>query len=47
VQNRQLYIRLLRQFQPHIGALCATLLALALASLTDVLLIKQLRSWDR
>jgi ABC-type multidrug transport system fused ATPase/permease subunit len=44
VQNRQSYIRLLLQFRPHLGVLCATLLALALASLADVLLIQQLQN---
>ena len=44
MQNRQLYIRLLREFRPYIGVLCATLLALAIASLTDVLLVQQLQN---
>lgn len=44
VSNRQLYLRLLRQFTPYSGALVATVLAVGVASLTDVLLIGQLQN---
>ncbi|WP_229466490.1 hypothetical protein [Pseudoduganella plicata] len=39
-----LYLRLLQQFTPYSGALAATLFAVAIASLTDVLLIRQLQN---
>jgi subfamily B ATP-binding cassette protein MsbA len=44
VTNRQLYLRLLQQFTPYKGVLVATLFAVAIASLTDVLLIGQLKN---
>ncbi|MDC8756317.1 lipid A export permease/ATP-binding protein MsbA [Janthinobacterium fluminis] len=44
MQSRQLYFRLLQQFRPYSGAAVATLLAVAIASLTDVLLIRQLQN---
>ncbi|TWI67268.1 ATP-binding cassette, subfamily B, MsbA [Pseudoduganella lurida] len=42
--NRQLYFRLMRQFTPYNGVLLVTLCAVAVASLTDVLLISQLKN---
>jgi subfamily B ATP-binding cassette protein MsbA len=44
VQSRQLYFRLLKEFVPYKGALVATLLAVAVAALTDVMLIRQLQN---
>ncbi|WP_338762381.1 lipid A export permease/ATP-binding protein MsbA [Massilia sp. METH4] len=44
MSSRQLYSRLLSQFTPYTGALIATLLAVGVASLTDVLLIAQLQN---
>ena len=44
MQSRPLYLRLLQQFTPYGGALAATLIAVAIASLTDVLLIRQLQN---
>ena len=44
VSSRQLYYRLLLQFSPYTGALIATLFAVGIASLTDVLLIRQLQN---
>ncbi len=44
VSSRQLYSRLLLQFKPYSGALVATLVAVGIASLTDVLLIGQLQN---
>ncbi|QBE67531.1 lipid A export permease/ATP-binding protein MsbA [Pseudoduganella lutea] len=44
MSSRQLYSRLLLQFRPYSGALAATVLAVGIASLTDVLLIGQLQS---
>jgi subfamily B ATP-binding cassette protein MsbA len=44
VQSRQLYFRLLKEFKPYIGVVLATLLAVGVASLTDVLLIRQLQN---
>ncbi|SFL43303.1 ATP-binding cassette, subfamily B, MsbA [Rugamonas rubra] len=44
VQSRQLYFRLLRQFRPYGPIVGATLLAVGIASATDVLLIRQLQN---
>ena len=44
MQSRQLYFRLLGEFRPYLGAMIATLVAVAVASLTDVLLIGQLKN---
>jgi subfamily B ATP-binding cassette protein MsbA len=44
VSSRQLYSRLLLQFRPYSGALAVTLLAVGVASLTDVLLVGQLKN---
>ena len=44
MQSRQLYLRLLAQFRPYTGIAVATLLAVAVASATDVLLIRQLQN---
>jgi ATP-binding cassette, subfamily B, bacterial MsbA len=44
VSTRQLYSRLLQQFTPYTGALIATMVAVGVASLTDVLLIGQLQN---
>ncbi|UMR29574.1 hypothetical protein MJ904_21350 [Massilia sp. MB5] len=44
MQSRQLYIRLLQEFRRYGGVVAGTLLAVALAALTDVLLIAQLRN---
>ncbi len=44
MSSRQLYLRLLQQFRPYTGVLLATLLAVGVASLTDVLLIGQLKN---
>jgi subfamily B ATP-binding cassette protein MsbA len=44
VQSRQLYFRLLKEFKPYSGVLLATLLAVGVAALTDVLLIRQLQN---
>jgi subfamily B ATP-binding cassette protein MsbA len=44
VQSRQLYFRLLAQFRPYTGAVIATLIAVGIASATDVLLIRQLQN---
>jgi subfamily B ATP-binding cassette protein MsbA len=44
LKKHQLYIRLLLEFRPYIGVMCATLLALAVAAFTDVLLIRQLQN---
>ncbi|AVR96987.1 lipid A export permease/ATP-binding protein MsbA [Pseudoduganella armeniaca] len=44
MQSRPLYFRLLRQFLSHGGVLAATLIAVGVASLTDVLLIRQLQN---
>ncbi|HEY1149956.1 MAG TPA: lipid A export permease/ATP-binding protein MsbA [Pseudoduganella sp.] len=44
MQSRQLYFRLLKEFKPYSGVLLATLLAVGVAALTDVLLIRQLQN---
>jgi len=44
VQSRLLYFRLLKQFRPYGWILAATLLAVGVASATDVLLIRQLQN---
>jgi ATP-binding cassette, subfamily B, bacterial MsbA len=44
LKNRLLYFRLLLEFRPYAGQLCATLVAIAVASVTDVLLIRQLEN---
>ncbi|WP_093560564.1 lipid A export permease/ATP-binding protein MsbA [Pseudoduganella namucuonensis] len=44
MQSRQLYLRLLNQFRPYLGAMIATLVAVGVASATDVLLIAQLQN---
>jgi subfamily B ATP-binding cassette protein MsbA len=44
VQSRQLYFRLLKEFLPYKGVLLATLVAVAVAALTDVMLIRQLQN---
>jgi len=44
VQSRQLYIRLLKEFLPYKWAALVTLLGVGIASLTDVLLIRQLQN---
>jgi subfamily B ATP-binding cassette protein MsbA len=44
VQSRQLYVRLLREFLPYKWAALVTLLGVGVASLTDVLLIRQLQN---
>ncbi|WP_189442163.1 lipid A export permease/ATP-binding protein MsbA [Pseudoduganella dura] len=44
MSSRQLYSRLLLQFKPYSGVLVATLVAVGIASLTDVLLIGQLQN---
>ncbi|QGZ37898.1 ATP-binding cassette, subfamily B, MsbA [Pseudoduganella flava] len=44
MSSRQLYYRLLQQFSPYAGALVATLFAVGIASLTDVVLIRQLQN---
>ena len=44
MQSRQLYFRLLKEFFPYKGALLATLCAVAVAALTDVMLIRQLQN---
>jgi subfamily B ATP-binding cassette protein MsbA len=44
VSSRQLYSRLLLQFRPYSGVMVATLVAVGVASLTDVLLIGQLQN---
>ena len=44
MKNRLLYFRLLLEFRPYAGQLCATLVAIAVASVTDVLLIRQLEN---
>lgn len=44
MQSRQLYFRLLAQFRPYVGVAAVTLLAVAVASATDVLLIRQLQN---
>jgi ATP-binding cassette, subfamily B, bacterial MsbA len=43
LKKHRLYIRLLLEFRPYAGVMCATLLALVVAALTDVLLIRQLK----
>ena len=44
VQSRQLYFRLLKQFRPYGWIFAATLLAVGIASATDVMLIRQLQN---
>jgi subfamily B ATP-binding cassette protein MsbA len=44
VQSRQLYVRLLKEFLPYQWVALATLLGVGVASLTDVLLIRQLQN---
>ncbi|WP_317205012.1 lipid A export permease/ATP-binding protein MsbA [Janthinobacterium sp.] len=44
MQNRHLYLRLLDEFRPYGGVVAVTLCAVALASATDVLLIRQLQN---
>ncbi|MBB3220166.1 lipid A export permease/ATP-binding protein MsbA [Pseudoduganella umbonata] len=44
MSSRQLYSRLLLQFRPYSGALAVTLFAVGVASLTDVLLVTQLKT---
>ncbi|UGQ48677.1 lipid A export permease/ATP-binding protein MsbA [Massilia endophytica] len=44
MQSRQLYFRLLKEFLPYKGVLLATLAAVAVAALTDVMLIRQLQN---
>ena len=44
VQTRQLYLRLTKEFQPYIGVVIATLVAVAVAATTDVLLVRQLQN---
>jgi subfamily B ATP-binding cassette protein MsbA len=44
VQSRRLYFRLLGEFRPYLGAVIATLVAVGVASATDVLLIRQLQN---
>jgi subfamily B ATP-binding cassette protein MsbA len=44
VQSRQLYFRLLKQFRPYSWIVAATVLAVGLASATDVMLIRQLQN---
>jgi subfamily B ATP-binding cassette protein MsbA len=44
VQSRQLYVRLLKEFLPYKWVAFATLLGVGVASLTDVLLIRQLQN---
>ena len=44
MQSRQLYFRLLKQFRPYGWIVAATLLAVGVASATDVMLIRQLQN---
>ena len=44
MQSRQLYLRLLSQFRPYGGVVAITVLAVGIASATDVLLIRQLQN---
>ena len=44
MQSRQLYFRLLKQFRPYSWIVAATVLAVGLASATDVMLIRQLQN---
>jgi len=44
VQSRQLYVRLLKEFLPYKWAALVTLVGVGVASLTDVLLIRQLQN---
>ncbi len=44
MQSRQLYVRLLKEFLPYKWVALATLLGVGVASLTDVLLIRQLQN---
>ncbi len=44
MQTRQLYLRLLGEFRPYLGALIATFVAVGVASATDVMLIRQLEN---
>ena len=44
MQSRQLYVRLLKEFLPYKWVAIATLLGVGVASLTDVLLIRQLQN---
>ncbi|WP_342116839.1 lipid A export permease/ATP-binding protein MsbA [Pseudoduganella sp. OTU4001] len=44
MQSRQLYIRLLKEFLPYKWAALVTLIGVGVASLTDVLLIRQLQN---
>ncbi|MFC4159835.1 lipid A export permease/ATP-binding protein MsbA [Chitinimonas lacunae] len=42
--NRQLYFRILGHFRPYLGIAVLTMIAVALASMTDVMLVKQLQT---
>ena len=44
MQSRQLYVRLLKEFLPYKWAVLLTLVGVGVASLTDVLLIRQLQA---